>query len=71
MDRQSLYTWTLTRDELNTIWDALTAQEDKWSNYAKKVRTGQITHFTEDECLAEARKYRELYHQINRMRRGY
>lgn len=29
MDRQSHYTWTLTRDELNTILDALREDEKR------------------------------------------
>lgn len=73
MDKQSHYTWTLTRDELADVWFALTHYADYWEKKAKQAEEierngGTPRGLTSDECWSQARKHRELYGQINRMR---
>lgn len=67
MDRQSHFKWELTRDELSTIWWALTEKADRLNKEAD---------ISQDPVIAAnkrkiAKDCTDLYRQINRMRRGW
>lgn len=70
MDRQSHYTWTLTRDELNTISDALREAE---RNYHKQADCWekQGRYDMAEMCKALAEKRFDLNKQIARLKRLY
>lgn len=63
MDRQSHYKWELTRDELNTVWYALTDKEHIMRERAEKAKTEE----DRARCTRLANDCLDLYKQINRM----
>ena len=76
MDRQSHYTWTLTRDEITDVWYALTHYAEYWESKAKKAEEIEAQGkkprgLTSYECREEMHRYCELYRQINRLKRRY
>ncbi len=71
MDNQSHFKWELTRDELDTIWWALTERETSMRKKAERVHNGEKLGCTEAEYHSMANKCLDLYGQINRMRNRY
>jgi len=64
MDNQSHYKWTLTADELDTIWWSVIDRRDKLLSEAKQCNDAGLRQIKE----SLARKCYDIQGQINRMR---
>lgn len=64
MGRMSHYTWTLTADELDTIWWAVVERKERLTASAEKAKDPELREL--DKRLAH--KCYDLQCQINKMR---
>ena len=62
----------LTTEEFNSLYDACALSEQMWRERSRSIKAGESRWFlngepmfTEEECRAEMKRYRELHKRVS------